>query len=147
MDKQRSYKKWVVLFSLLFLISCSGTGKKSAVFFQETRTDHTLIFVKRLTGHPGKAGLIKVTLNGTEIGKLGENERLSAPTEVGPGTLSANFKGFFSVLASPGTAGDTRKFTVNKGEKLFFIIKQDIGMFLKKLRIYPIDQSDFFADD
>lgn len=146
MNKSLLYKKWFVLLPLLFLVSCSGTGKKSAVLFQETKTDDTQIFVKRLTGHPGRTGLIEVTLNGLKIGKLGENKRLSASTEVGPGTLSVGVKGL-AVLASPGTAGDTRQFTIKKGEKLFFIIKQDIGVFLKRLRIYPINQSDFFADD
>ena len=135
-------KKLAVSFFVLFLASCSGTGKKSAVLFQEIKTAHTQIFVKRQTGHPRLLSLIQITLNGTEIGKLKEKGRLSGSTEVGSGVLSARFTG----LSSIGISSVSRPFTIKKGEKLFFIITQEVGMFLKRLKIYPIKQSDFFAD-
>ena len=137
-----SIKKLVLLFFISLLVSCSGTGKKGAVLFQETKTPSTRIFVKRQTGHPRSLALIKVTLNGTEIGKLREKGRLSGLTEVGSGVLSASFTG----LTSIGTSNVSRPFTIKNGEKLFFIITQETGMFLKKLRIYPVSQNDFFAD-
>ena len=136
-------KKLVVLFSILFLTSCAGTGIKPALLFKEIETNQTKIFVKRQTGFFGSAMLIYVTLNDTGIGKLGHNEMLSASTEVGSGIISADFNAFGSMHVINDTS---RQFTIEKGEKLFFVITQEIGMMTTKLRMYEIDQNEFFGD-
>jgi hypothetical protein len=135
-------KKVIVLFSILFLASCSGTGKKYSVLYQEIKTNQTQIFVKRQTGYHGLAALIKVTLDGKKIGALGNSERLSATTNVESGVLSAGFTG----LASIASSSASRQFRIKKGEKLFFVIKQDIGFASSTLRIYGTDQNDFFSN-
>jgi len=135
-------KKLIIFFSIWFLTSCTGTGKNSAVLTQEIKTNQTKIFVKRQTGYQGLAALTKVTLNGKSIGELGNSERLSASTEVGSGVITAGFTGLASIASSDAS----KQFTIKKGEKLFFIIKQDVGIASTTLRIYGIDQNEFFAN-
>jgi dUTPase len=87
--------------------------------------------------------LIYVTLNDTGIGKLGHNEMLSASTEVGSGIISADFNAFGSMHVINDTS---RQFTIEKGEKLFFVITQDYWVMTTKLKMYEIDQKEFFGD-
>ena len=136
-------KKLVVLFSILFLTSCAGTGIKPALLFKEIETNQTKIFVKRQTGFAGSGLLIYVTLNDRSIGKLGYNEMLSASTEVGSGIVSADFNAFTSMVVINDTS---RQFTIEKGEKLFFVITQDYWVMTTKLKMYEIDQKEFFGD-
>ncbi|MBO39399.1 MAG: hypothetical protein CMM75_09540 [Rhodospirillaceae bacterium] len=135
-------KKIFILISILLITSCSGSGKQVGVLYKEIKTNQTQIFVKRETGFAGSAALIKVGLNGISIGELGNNERLSAPTKVGSGILSAGY----TLIASVGSNDASRSFQIKKGQKLFFVIKQDIGLMSTKLRIYPIDRNDFFSN-
>ena len=152
-------KKLVVLFSILFLTSCAGTGIKPALLFKEIETNQTKIFVKRQTGFAGSGLLIYVTLNDRSIGKLGYNEMLSASTEVGSGIVSADFNAFGSFAADflkPKFAlgrdvmearnKTSRLFMIKKGEKLFFVITQELGFMTAKLKMYEIDQNEFFGD-
>ena len=136
-------KKLVVLFSILFLTSCAGTGKKPALLFEEIGTNQTKIFVRRHTGILGQLALVYVTLNDTIIGKLGRNEMLSASTEVGSGIVSADFNAFVSMTVVNDTS---RQFTIEKGEKLFFVITQDVGVWVTRLRIHQTSQKEFFRD-
>ena len=136
-------KKLVVLFSILFLTSCAGTGIKPALLFKEIETNQTKIFVKRQTGILGQLALVYVTLNDTSIGKLGHNEMLSASTEVGSGIVSADFNAFTSMVVINDTS---RQFTIEKGEKLFFVITQDVGVWVTRLRIHQTSQKEFFRD-
>ncbi len=147
-------KKLVVLFSILFLTSCAGTGIKPALLFKEIEANQTKIFVKRQTGFQGSALLIYVTLNDTSIGKLGYNEMLSASTEVGSGIVSADFNAFASMVVINDTS---RQFTIEKGEKLFFVITQEGNQgtwptffnyrsYVNRLQIYETDQNEFFHD-
>jgi len=136
-------KNILILLSLLILASCSGSGKNIALLSQELKSDETKIFVKRDTGWVGAGALIKVQLDGKVIGELGEDERLSASKIFnGASILTAGF----TMIASVGSKDASRAFEIKKGEKLFFIIKQDQELFGTKLKIYPIDRMDFFAD-
>jgi len=135
-------KNILVLLFVLLLSSCTGTGKNIVLLQQELQSDETQIFVKRETGWSGSAALIKVELNGNLIGELGEKERLNASTKIGSGIVKASF----TMIASIGAKDALRTFKISKGEKLFFIIKQDIGVLSTALKIYQIDQNDFFEN-
>ena len=143
-------KKLVVLFSILFLTSCAGTGIKPALLFKEIETNQTKIFVKRQTGFAGSGLLIYVTLNDRSIGKLRNNGMLSASTEVGSGIVSADFNAFGSFAADflkskmEARNKTSRLFMIKKGEKLFFVITQELGFMTAKLKMYEIDQNEFF---
>tara|TARA_A100001011_G_scaffold386151_1_gene461445 strand:- start:861 stop:1271 length:411 start_codon:yes stop_codon:yes gene_type:complete len=135
-------KKTLILFSVILLAACSGTGMKSNILLQQINTKQTKVFVKRDTGYQGLAALVKVTLNGIKIGELGNGERVSADIKQDSGVLSAGFTGIASIASSSGS----RQFSIKRGEKLFFIIKQDVNIASTKLSIYQTDQNEFFSD-
>jgi len=115
---------------------------KSGLLLQEINTNETKVFVKRDTGYQGLAALVKVTLNGMNIGELGNGERISANVNGNSGMISADFTGIASIASSSGT----RQFRINKGEKLFFVIKQNVDIMSTNLSIYQTDKNDFFSN-
>jgi hypothetical protein len=133
---------FLIIISILFLSSCSGTGKNNLILSQELKSNDTQVFVKRETGFPGIAALIRVLLNGKEIGELGENERLSANTTEGEGSIAAHF----TMIASIGANDYPITFKIKKGEKLFFVIKQTLGLMSTTLYIEKVDQDVFFKN-
>ena len=133
---------FLIIISILFLSSCSGTGKNNLILSQELKSNDTQVFVKRETGFPGIAALIRVLLNGKEIGELGENERLSANTTEGEGSIAARF----TMIASIGANDYPITFKIKKGEKLFFVIKQTLGLTSTTLYIEKVDQDVFFKN-
>ena len=133
---------FLIIISILFLSSCSGTGKNNLILSQELKSNDTQVFVKRETGFPGIAALIRVLLNGKEIGELGENERLSANTTEGEGSIAAHF----TMIASIGANDYPVTFKIKKGEKLFFVIKQTLGLMSTTLYIEKVDQDVFFKN-
>ena len=68
---------------------------------------------------------------------------LSASTEVGSGIVSADFNAFASMQVVNDTA---KQFTIEKGEKVFFLISVEPRWYYHILRIYEIDQNEFFGD-
>jgi hypothetical protein len=135
-------KKLFLLIPIIFLVSCSGSGMKSGLLLHQINTNQTKVFVKRDTGYQGLAALVKVTLNGMNIGELGNGERISSNVNGNTGIISAGFTGIASIPSSSGS----RQFRIKKGEKLFFIIKQNVGMMSTKLSIYQTDKNDFFSN-
>ena len=128
-------------------MACTGSGMDSVLLLQEFNTDETQVFVKRDTGFAAPPALLRVTLNGNSTGELGNGERISSNVKENSGIISTNFTGIASYLSS----SSTKKFNVNKGEKLFFIIKQDIinqegGIMLPKISIYQTDKKEFFSN-
>ncbi len=75
---------------------------------------------------------------------------LSASTEVGSGIVSADFNAFGSFAADflkskmEARNKTSRLFMIKKGEKLFFVITQELGFMTAKLKMYEIDQNEFF---
>ena len=136
-------KKILLLLPVLFLVACTGSGMDSGLLLQEINTDETQVFVKRNTGFAVPPALVRVTLNGNSIGELGNGEKISANAKGDSGIISASFTGIASYLSSSGT----RKFNINKGEKLFFIVEQNFsGMELPKISINQTDEKDFFSN-
>ena len=132
----------LLLLSLVILASCSGTGTKTSLLYNEVNTEKTKIFIKRSTGFAGVAALIKVKLNDTILGDLGENEAFTAIPKVGFNTLRASF----TMLASIASSDGVNSFEIKEGENLFFVIKQDMGVLSSKLKIYNVDKTNFFMD-
>ena len=132
----------LLLLSLVILASCSGTGTKTSLLYNEVNTEETKIFIKRSTGLAGVAVLIKVKLNDTILGELGENEAFTAIPKVGFNTLRASFTIKSFLAASHGV----NSFEIKEGENLFFVIKQDMGVIRNKLKIYNVDKTNFFMN-
>jgi hypothetical protein len=135
-------KKLFLLIPIIFLASCSGSGMQSSLLLHQINTNQTNVFVKRDTGNHGLAALVKVTLNGMNIGALGNGERISSNVNGNSGIISAGFTGIASISSSSGSM----QFRIRKGEKLFFIIKQHVGMISTKLSIYQTDKNGFFSN-
>jgi hypothetical protein len=135
-------KRIVLLIPVIFLVACTGSGMDRGLLLQQTNTEGTQIFVKRDTGYAGVAALVRVNLDGISIGELGNGETISADVKGSSGVITANFTGIAGIASSSGT----RMFDVNKGEKLFFVIKQDVGLMSTKISIYPTDKNDFFSN-
>ena len=133
-------RKLFVVILLFLVTSCTGSGKNIVLLQQELKSNQTNIFVKRETGFAGTAALIKVGLNGATIGEIGEQERISAISKIGDNIISASFTG----LASIGAKDGFKKFKISENQKLFFVIKQDLGLFDTKLKVYEINQQEFF---
>lgn len=133
-------RTFLLLIIVLLISSCTGSGKNIVLLQQELKTNQTNIFIKRETGFAGTAALIKVGLNGATIGEIGEKERISAISKIGDNIISAGFTG----LASVGAKEGFKKFKISENQKMFFIIKQDLGLFDTKLKIYEINQQEFF---
>ena len=132
----------LLLLSLVILASCSGTGTKTSLLYNEVNSEETKIFIKRSTGFAGVAALIKVKLNDAILGDLGENEAFTAIPKVGVNTLRASF----TMLASIASSDGVNSFEIEEGENLFFVIKQDMGVLSSKLKIYNVDKTNFFMD-
>jgi hypothetical protein len=135
-------KFFLLLLPILFLTACAGSGMDSGYLLQELNTDETQVFVKRDTGFATPPALVRVTLNGNNIGELGNGERINANAKGDSGIIAANFTGIASYLSSSGT----RMYNINKGEKLFFVITQDFVKKLPEISIYQTDKKDFFSD-
>ena len=134
--------KILFIVSILTFVSCTGTGTKTSMLFKEVETEETKIFIKRSTGFAGVAALIKVKLNDIILGDLGEDEAFTAIPKIGFNNLSVGF----TMLASIATIGGVNTFEIEEGEKLFFIIRQDMLGLSSKLKIYNVDKTYFFSD-
>tara|TARA_B100001093_G_scaffold326237_1_gene311237 strand:- start:250 stop:657 length:408 start_codon:yes stop_codon:yes gene_type:complete len=133
-------RTFLLLIIVLLISSCAGSGKNVVLLQQELKSNQTNVFVKRETGFAGSAALIKVGLNGATIGEIGEKERISTISKIGDNIISGSFTG----LASIGAKDGFKKFKISENQKMFFIIKQDLGLFDTKLKIYEINQQEFF---
>ena len=84
----------LVLLTLAFLVGCSGTGVdyNQQVEKSVTTQDGTA-FIAREGQWIGGGVLLKVVLNGTELGELGNNEILTGKIKPGQNTLTIKPQG------------------------------------------------------
>ena len=84
----------LVLLTLAFLVGCSGTGVdyNQQVEKSVTTQDGTA-FIAREGQWIGGGVLLKVVLNGTELGELGNNEILTGKIKLGQNTLTIKPQG------------------------------------------------------
>ena len=123
-------KKYLKIFLILNIfilsVSCAGTGTKnfSSVNF-DVPTDEAAVFFVRKKKYIGSAGLVKVILDGEEIGRLGvgEMERIS----IKPGSHSASVK--IGNILQAGVGGDAAAFIAEKGKGYYFIVDIESGFF------------------
>ena len=126
-----------------FLAGCAGTGVKStgAVFGQiDAQRGTNTVFVSRDTGYVGSAALISVKLNGSEVGKLGDGEVISALGQSGSNFIEVGFTG----AASLGMSMEkTQTFTLGAEEGGFFIINLKTGLLTNELQLLEVSESTF----
>lgn len=109
-----------------FLAACAGTGTKdiSSLSFK-TSTDKAGLFFYRKNVYLASAGLIKVLVNGQEIGKIGVGEMEKFQTKPG----STSIKASTGNLAALGATGDSYSFKAEAGKNYYFILTYDQKFF------------------
>lgn len=136
-------KNLLILPLVLIISACAGSGYKDRnIHSQELLSPDTLIFVKRDTGYVGSAALVKITHNGKKVSEIGDKESVTIPAVVGTNTLSADFTG----LASIGSGGSTRTIGLKAGEKAFFTVALNQGLFSSEIKLYETNQTEFMSD-
>ena len=102
-------------------------------------SDETAAFFVRKKRFVASAGLVKIALDGNEIGKLGvgEMERIS----IEPGSHTARVT--ISNLLQAGIGGDAVAFNAEEGKAYYFIVDYDQGLFTGKWSITETSKNGF----
>ena len=130
----------IFVFFATVLTACVGTGTKnlSAINF-EVPSDDSAIFLVRKKKYFGSAALVKIIVDGREVGKLGvgEMERIA----ISPGSHTINVK--IGSILQAGIGGDATAFIAEKGQSYFFIADMEQGFFAGKWTITPTTKAGF----
>ena len=107
----------ILLTSLLFL-SCTGTGYKnySDIAPQIDNLKKTKIFLYRDMGLAGSVLLLRLNLNGLDIGELSEGQMMVAKGKIGRNEIYADMDGLL------GRYVPYKKFEIKEEENKYFII-------------------------
>ncbi len=130
----------LILIILPVLISCAGTGTKSLSMINlGVDPDESAVFFVRKKKYIASAGLVKIILDGEEIGKLGvgEMERVS----IEPGSHNARVA--LGSILQAGTGTDSAAFVAEKGKAYYFIVDFEAGLFSGKWTITETSKNGF----
>ena len=102
-------------------------------------SDDTAAFFVRKKRYVASAGLVKIQMDGNEIGKLGigEMERVN----IEPGSHTARVS--IANLLQAGIGGDAVAFNAEKGKAYYFIVDYDQGLFTGKWSITETSKNGF----
>lgn len=133
-----------ILFPLLFVMGCAGSGVKGVgQLIPAIESDQTAILVMRDTGFSGTAALVEVAVDGIPIGDLGNKESLLHPVSPGDHTVAVRFKG----IGGLGLNKEMKSFSVENGEKVFYQINLKMGLLTNELVLNGVTKETFiFAD-
>jgi len=134
--------KNIIFFILLLITSCVGTGQKSNQLSYASfnpPTDQAGLYIARQKQYMAGGQLIKVLVDGVEIGKLGSGE--FETENVDPG--NHNIRITISNILGIGIGGDSVSITTEKGKPYFFILRYDQGLFGGKFTITETSKSGF----
>ncbi len=124
MTKLFSFILFIIIAATL--INCAGEGSS----YIEARADLDQnvkggkVYILRDTGYSCSACLVTLTLNGRNIGKIGDRETAIAVIDKKENFIKAEVKGVQTLGMAPNSA----KFEAKKGENKFFIIQQKMGL-------------------
>ena len=134
-------KNILILFIILpVLASCTGTGTKSLSMINlNVDSDEAAAFFVRKKRFVAGGALVKVTLDGKEIGRLGvgEMERVS----IEPGSHTARVS--ITNILMAGTGSDATAFNADQGKAYYFIVDYDQGLFTGKWSITETSKNGF----
>jgi hypothetical protein len=131
----------IIVFILLgFLSACSGTGLQSysAVMTVNTNSQGS-VFVLRDTGYSGSGALLNITLNGQQIGKIGNKETAIGRSNSGNNYIEAKFSGIQGI----GMNNTQANFISSGRENKYFLIKMTSGLFKNKIQMFEVNESTF----
>ena len=123
---KKTFPKILASILILFLSACAGTGTKdiSSISFKKSPDKANLFFIRKNV-YLASAGLIKVLVNGVEVGKIGVGEMEKFQTAPG----STSIKASTGNLAALGATGDTYAFKAEAGKNYYFILTYDQKFF------------------
>jgi hypothetical protein len=134
-------KNILILFIILpVLASCAGTGTKSLSMINlNVDSDETAVFFVRKNRFVASAGLVKISLDGNEVGKLGvgEMERIN----IEPGSHTARVS--IGNILQAGVGSDAVAFNADEGKAYYFIVDYDQGLFTGKWSITETSKNGF----
>ena len=130
----------IIFLSLLIpiLSSCAGTGTKTIPTISSSSGSTTLYFT-RPSAYLAGAVLALVTVNGSEIGKLGNGEYIRHI--INPGNFTIGIKG--SGLNALGMGGNSISGTGKDGSNHFYIITVKQSFFSAKFRINETTETGY----
>jgi hypothetical protein len=132
---------FLIGFSFL-LLSCSGTGQKASQLSYTSftpPTDQAGLYFARQKQYLAGGQLIKVTVDGVEIGRLGVGEYQTESIEPGNHTIRATI----SNLLGLGLGSDSISITTEKGKAYFFVLRYEQGLFSGKFTITETSKNGF----
>ena len=119
MIKRYFNRSLIYLLLTAVLASCAGTGTSSLSMINlEVGKDESIAFFVRKKKYMASLGLVKVVMDGQEVGKLGigEMERV----RVNPGAHNINVS--IGNILQLGTGSDATAFIAEKGKGYYFIV-------------------------
>ena len=135
------YLSFVVLFATIGLTGCASTRQNAPRVMEETAPPNkALIIVERTSSVMGGAIAIKVSDNGTGVGKLGPGGKLSWLRE--PGLMDLFFNDFGKSLCVD--SGGVYRYTVGLGKGNNLLSSPGIGITRETARHSPEDSLVFF---
>ena len=137
-----SLKSLILFIFLILLNSCAGTGQKAnqlsyASF--DPPTDQAGLYFARQKQFIAGGQLIKVTVDGVEIGRLGVGEYQSESVEPG----NHNIRATISNILGLGLGSDSVAITTEKGKAYFFVLRYEQGLFSGKFTITETSKNGF----
>lgn len=110
-----------MVFVSLFLMGCAGTGTRNFSSIQRIVDDSsaTAVIVLRDTGLPGLAALVDISVNGSTIATLGNQEITASPVEPGRHSIQAAFTG----IGGLGLTKPISNFEIEEGDKKYFLVQ------------------------
>jgi len=126
---------------MLFLAACAGTGTKdiTSISFKKAGNSEANVFFYREKSFAGSAGLVKVLVNGQEIGKLGIGE--FEKFKVKPGQTS--IKAAKGDVLQLGATEDAYSFAAEAGKSYYFILSFKQGLFTAGWKVMETSERGF----
>ena len=140
MIKRYFNRSLIYLLLTAVLASCAGTGTSSLSMINlEVGKDESVAFFVRKKKYMASLGLVKVVMDGQEVGKLGigEMERV----RVNPGAHNINVS--IGNILQLGTGSDATAFIAEKGKAYYFIVDYEQKLFSAQLTITETSAAGF----
>lgn len=140
MIKRYFNRSLIYLLLTAVLASCAGTGTSSISMINlEVGKDESVAFFVRKKKYMASLGLVKVVMDGQEVGKLGigEMERV----RVNPGAHNINVS--IGNILQLGVGSDATAFIAEKGKAYYFIVDFEQKLFSSQWTVTETSAAGF----
>lgn len=128
------------ILSIFFLVACAGTGTKNISDLSiDNKSNKTQLFFYRPSAFVAGAVTAKISINGAEIGTLGNGEYLQY--DLDPQNFS--IKVDYGTINGLGMGTDSISGVGEKGKNFYYLINVDPGFFGTSWKITETTKSGF----